>query len=174
MNRNTAMAATAVLLLVLTPQVAGVVRAAPGGQAPPAPNSAAATFTPSCLSGELADLRPDPAWVGASYEHDACVAPKLPGRINGATAKRETVLAAMAAAKAYGVAAGNFQQCIADYLARRKMMAARSGRPIPPWLPILENHRILASQKNIEQGDAQLRSTVDAFNAYGSECEDHG
>ena len=175
MNRKTALAAVVLLALAAAPELIHGISAAPGLQFPaskPAPS--ARTFKPSCLSNELTDIRPDPAWVGASYEHDNCVAPVMPLPPDGATARRETVVAAMAAVKRYGAEADGFQRCIVNFMASRRAETARTGKRLPAWLPILENHRILASQKNKERGQALMRSSIEAFNALGSECADHG
>ena len=80
----------------------------------------------------------------------------------------------MARMKRYGAEADSFQRCIVNYLSQRRAQAARTGATLPAWLPILENHRILASQKNKERGQSLMRSSIEAFNAWGSECADHG
>jgi hypothetical protein len=178
MNQQTAMAVMAVLFLAAAPQLLHAGAAPQSAPKSSGPNSGASvsrqSFAPSCLSNALTDIRPDPAWVRASYEHDNCRAPEMPALPDGASAKRETILAAMATVKRYGAQSDDFQKCVTDYLARRRAIAARAGQTIPVWVTILENHRLLASQKNKEQGAARMRSTIEAFNAYGSECEDHG
>src|SRR5437879_10112624 len=58
-------------------------------------------FAAVCKAGEIADSRPDPAWVGASFARDNCWAPPMPARLDGRTAKREQIVAAMTAEKRY-------------------------------------------------------------------------
>ena len=174
-ERKSGLALAVLLALAAAPELihAGYA-ASEKSPARAAPKPTAAAFKPSCLANALADTRPDPAWVSASYERDACVAPVMPQPPDGAGATREKIVAAMARMKDYSAAADGFQQCIARYLADRRAQALHSATPMPAWLPILENHRILAAQKNKERGESLMRSSIEAFNAPGSECADHG
>lgn len=174
MNRKTILVAA--IVLAAAPLLLHGISAAPERmrEATKPAESSAQTFKPSCLSNALADIRPDPAWTRASFERDACVAPSMPRLPDGASASRDAIVAAMGAVKHYGEGADAFQGCIANYLASRSAAAAKSGTKLPGWLAILENHRILAAQKNKERGQALMRSSIEAFNAFGSECLDHG
>lgn len=175
MQRKPALAIAALLAFAAAPVLIHSGYAAPEPPAaPPGRVSPAQTFKPSCRADALADTRPDPAWVGASYEHDNCVAPLLPRPPDGARASREKIVAAMAHMKTYGQASDRFQRCIVTYLKDRGAQARRNGKPLPGWLTVLENHRILVAQKNKERGEALMRSSIEAFNAWGSECADHG
>jgi len=129
------------------------------------------TFRPVCRGDEVLDSRPDPAWVGASFAKDNCRAPSLPPLLDGASASREQVVAAMAAAKRYAAAAGAFQKCVSDFVAARR--SAQGGAALTPSQIIIENHRILVSQRAAETAAAQVRVAINDFNSYGSDCPDH-
>ena len=120
---------------------------------------------------EVLDSRPDPAWVGQSFNQDNCRAPSLPPLLDGATATREQVVAAMAEAKAYATKAGGFQQCVSDFVAAKRTEADSGGKGLTPSQVIIENHRILVSQRAVERAQAQVRVAINAFNRYGSDCE---
>jgi hypothetical protein len=122
-------------------------------------------FAPVCKSGEVVDSRPDPAWVGASYGGDHCQAPALPRPVNGLTASREQVVAAMAAAKRYDASAAVFQKCVRDFIALRD-----NSRPLGKAEQIIETHRILASERSQQTIAALTRGTIEDFNRYGSDC----
>jgi hypothetical protein len=141
---------------------------APARVAAAAP-SAGKTFAPACRDGQVLDSRPDPAWVSRSFARDNCREPAPPVAPNGASASRAQVVAATASATAYGAAAGLFQKCIADFVSLRRIPGAR---PLAPSDLIIENHRILLSQRSAERARAQARAAVVAFNAYGSGCDD--
>jgi len=125
-----------------------------------------------CRSDEVVDSRPSPAWVGASFEKDNCRAPVMPAQVDGFTASRELVVAGMDASKRYAAASDAFERCIQDYVAIRRMEAEKGGRPFANALAIIENHRILISQRNQKLADARMAATINNFNAYGSGCED--
>jgi hypothetical protein len=166
--------AAAGLMLAAAPEIFQVVNAAPEPRAlpptaiAPAARNADKRFAPVCRGDEVLDSRPDPAWVAASYNKDHCQAPGFPARLNGATASREQVVAAMAEAKRFGAAADAFQKCVSDFVAARKI----SSGPLTPSQTIIENHRILVSQRSKERADAQVRVAINAFNRYGSDCPD--
>src|SRR5579871_182509 len=73
--------------------------ALPEGGARAARLAAGKSFAPVC-EGD-GDSRPDPAWVGASYAGDGCLAPPVPAWLDGHVASREQVVAAMAATQRY-------------------------------------------------------------------------
>jgi hypothetical protein len=125
------------------------------------------TFAPTCRGDQVLDSRPDPAWVGQSFVGDHCQAPSLPGPIDGARATRNEVVAAMARAKRYGVAAEAFQRCVSDFVAARR---AHDAAPLTSAEIIIENHRVLVSQRAKERATAQANAIVNAFNQYGSDC----
>jgi hypothetical protein len=91
--------------------------------------------------------------------------------LNGATATREQVVAAMEEIKRYAVAADAFQQCVSDFVAARKARTASGAKPLSPSEVIIENHRILVSQRSKETAAAQVRVAINSFNRYGSDCE---
>jgi hypothetical protein len=148
------------------------LRAAPEPQ--PAISKAAAaptTFKPVCRGDEVLDSRPDPAWVSRSFNQDNCRAPNLPRLLDGSAATREQVLAAMAAAKTYAAAADAFQRCISDFVIAKRAEAANGDHGLTPSQIIIENHRILVSQRSKERAAAQARVAINSFNRYGSDCE---
>src|SRR5262245_53791239 len=68
------------------------------------------TFKPVCRGDEVLDSRPDPAWVRQSFNRDNCQAPNLPPMLDGASATREQVVAAMEEAKVYAAKADAFER----------------------------------------------------------------
>jgi hypothetical protein len=163
--------AVGVLAVAAAPELFPVVSAAPEPTpviAKPAPT----TFKPVCRGDEVLDSRPDPAWVSQSFNKDNCQAPLLPAAVDGFSATREQVVAAMAEAKRYAAASDAFQKCVSDFVATKRMEAARGGRSLTPSQTIIENHRILVSQRSKEKAAAQVRVAINAFNEYGSECPD--
>lgn len=170
---KTALAA-AVLLLAATPEFLHVVKAAPEpvplGAVSRAPSDT--RFKPVCRGDEVLDSRPDPAWVSQSFNKDNCRAPLLPAALDGFSATREQVVAAMAEAKRYAAASDTFQKCVSDFVAAKRTEAVRGGRSLTPSQAIIENHRILVSQRSKERAAAQVRVAINAFNEYGSECPD--
>jgi hypothetical protein len=150
-----------------------VARAAPERvpEAAPAKTAAASpAFTPTCRANEVADIRPDPAWVGSSFARDNCWAPPMPARVDGYTASREQVMASIAAMKKYSAQADAYQRCIAGFVAKAE--ADKDKKPITVALITIENHRIAASENNKKKLAAQVDNTINAFNEYGSECPD--
>jgi len=129
-------------------------------------------FAAVCKSGEVLDSRPDPVWVGASFEKDNCRAPVMPAQVDGFTASREQVLASMVAMKRFTIASAAFERCIQDFVAARKAEVEKARRPFVTPLAIIENHRILVSQRNQQLATARITATVNNFNAFGSGCED--
>jgi hypothetical protein len=168
----------AAVLLAGTPVAVHVVKAAPeAARSPLAPGlqkSADTRFKPTCRGDEILDSRPDPAWVHASFNRDRCQEPPLPAPLDGHSASREAVVAAMAAAQRYAGAADRFQKCVSDFVAARRAEVSHGGIALTPSQIIIENHRLLASQRAKETAQAQVRIAITAFNEYGSECPDHG
>lgn len=157
-------AAGAVLVAQATPEPAKpalVSRAVPKGDKP---------FAPICNSNGVIEGRPDPAWVGASFADDHCRAPGIPAKVDGFTASREQVVASMAAGKNYAAAAEEFERCVENRVREFKTEAVKSGRPVNMPLTIIENHRIVASQRNRQLVAARVRTTIVNFNEYGSDC----
>ena len=161
--------------LVVAAAVAGalfVARASPG-PSPVAIKSPALPpgdkpFARICKSDALADARPTPAWVGASFAGDNCRAPVMPAAINGFTASREQVVAGMEAQRRYAAASEKFERCVQDFVATRKAQAG--PKPISASLVIIENHRIAASQRNRKLVSARVATAINNFNEYGSDC----
>jgi hypothetical protein len=129
------------------------------------------TFAPTCRGDQVLDSRPDPAWVSQSFAHDNCRAPTMPAAIDGFRASRVQIVVAMTRAQAYESAAGAFQACVSDFVAGRQ---AAGAHPLTQAELIIENHRILTSQRAKERAQAQVDVAINAFNEYGSECPDHG
>jgi hypothetical protein len=127
-------------------------------------------FAPICKTNEVTDSRPDPAWVGASFADDNCRAPAMPPKVNGFTASREQVVAAMAAMKRYAAASDAFQRCVQDFVAVRKAEAGQNKKPVNLSLVFIENHRIIASENNKKKVADQVKVAINAFNEYGSGC----
>jgi hypothetical protein len=125
-------------------------------------------FAPICKTNEVTDSRPDPAWVGASFADDNCRAPAIPPKVNGFTASREQVVAAMAAMKRYAAASDAFQRCVQDFVAARR--ADKIKKPMNMSLVVIENHRIIASENNKKKVADQVKVAINAFNEYGSGC----
>jgi len=169
--------AAAGLALAAAPGIFHVVNAAPEPRAlpqvsvVPAAGKSDQRFAPVCRGDEILDSRPDPRWVGESFNNDRCRAPRLPPVLNGATATREQVVAAMEEVKRYAAQADAFQQCVSDFVAARKARTASGEKPLSPSEVIIENHRILVSQRSKETAAAQVRVAINSFNRYGSDCE---
>jgi len=163
--------AIGVLAVAAAPEFFPVVNAAPE-PAPVISKPAPKTFKPVCRGDEVLDSRPDPAWVSQSFNKDNCRAPLLPAALDGTAASREQVVAAMGEAKRYAVAANEFQRCVSDYVAAKKAEATKGGAPLTPSQIIIENHRILVSQRAVQTAAAQARVAINAFNSYGSDCPD--
>jgi len=166
--------AAGVIGLAAAPGIFPVVSASPEPVSGPAisrPKAAPATFKPVCRGDEVLDSRPDPAWVRQSFTNDNCQAPNLPPMLDGATATREQVVAAMAQAKAYAAKAEAFERCVSDFVAAKRAEVQAGGKGLTQPQVIIENHRILVSQRSKERADAQVRVAINAFNHYGSSCE---
>jgi hypothetical protein len=125
-------------------------------------------FAPICKTNEVTDSRPDPAWVGASFADDNCRAPAMPPKVDGFTASREQVVAAMAAVKRYAAASDVFQRCVQDFVAARR--SDKIKQPMNMSLAVIENHRIIASENNKKKVADQVKVAINAFNEYGSGC----
>jgi hypothetical protein len=96
----------------------------------------------------------------------------LPAALDGTAATREQVVVAMAQAKRYAAVANEFQRCVSDFVAAKRTQAAQGGAPLTPSQIIIENHRILVSQRAVQTAAAQARVAINAFNSYGSDCPD--
>jgi len=163
--------AAGVLAVVAAPEFFPAVTAAPE-PVPVISKPAPKTFKPVCRGDEVLDSRPDPAWVSQSFNKDNCRAPLLPAALDGTAVTREEIVAAMAGAKRYAAVANEFQRCVSDFVAAKRTEAARGGAPLTPSQIIIENHRILVSQRAAQTAAAQVRVAINAFNSYGSDCPD--
>ncbi|HVW74560.1 MAG TPA: hypothetical protein VHC39_13045 [Rhizomicrobium sp.] len=161
--------AVAVLAPTAMPGLLHVAKDTPQGQPPGAVPAAGKSFAATCRGDQVLDSRPDPAWVGQSFAGDRCRAPVLPAAIDGARASRAQVVAAMARAKQYQMAATAFERCVGDYVAARQ-----ADRPLSQAELVIENHRVLVSQRAKQRAQAMANAAVEAFNEYGSDCGDHG
>lgn len=165
----------AFVAVVASPVALHAVSAAPEPKPSAAPSSAQSasnSFGPVCKANQLADTRPDPAWVVASFGNDHCVAPAMPVPLDGYTASREQIVAGMEAAKSYAAKADAYQQCISNYVAIRKEAAGKDKKPIEAALITIEDHRVIASQADKKKAASQIEVAINAFNEYGSECPD--
>jgi hypothetical protein len=163
-----------VALAPAAPQLLHVARETPqSAAAVPAPIAAAPaegrTFAATCRGDQVLDSRPDPQWLSQSFAGDHCQSPPMPQSIDGARASRDQVVAAMARAKTYEAAAGRFQKCVDDYVAAR-----HAAEPLSEAELVIENHRVLVSQRAGRRAQEQANAVVNAFNEYGSACPDHG
>ena len=166
--------ATALLVTAAAPYAFQAGRAEPARPFPDArPAAGDRRFTAICKTGEIADIRPDPAWLSASFDDDDCRAPRLPAPLNGFVATRKQIVAGMAAAKNYAAQSDQFQKCVGDFLAARKAAAGRGGRPLGTALVAIESHRIAVSEKDKQLARARIEVAINAFNEYGSDCPDH-
>jgi hypothetical protein len=163
--------AVGVLAVAAAPEFFPVVNAAPE-PVPVISKPAPRTFKPVCRGDEVLDSRPDPAWVSQSFNKDNCRAPRLPAALDGFSATREQVVAAMGEAKRYAAAANEFQRCVSDFVATHRAGSAQSATPLTPSQVIIENHRILVSQRAVQTAAAQARVAINQFNSYGSDCPD--
>lgn len=159
--------AVAVLMPTAVPRLLQVVQPAPQTQLAPvvAVPAAGKSFAATCRGAQLLDSRPDPQWLSASFAGDHCQSPPLPVPIDGAHSTRAQVVAAMAGAKRYEAAADSFQRCVGDYVSAR-----RAARPLTEAEIVIENHRVLVSQRARQRAQAQADVAVNAFNEYGTEC----
>jgi hypothetical protein len=144
----------------------------PPGQSTTAQASVKAgkTFASVCKANEIVDSRPDPKWVDASFANDKCQAPSMPAAIDGYSAKRSAIVAGMAAARRYDASADAFQQCVRDFVAAQRSHADNNKKPLSTPLVLIENHRLLASEKDKKLVESRIGAAINAFNEYGSEC----
>jgi len=155
------------MLAPAAPQLLHVVQPAP--QVASVVPAAGKTFASTCRGDQVLDSRPDPKWVSASFANDHCQAPPMPAVFDGARSSRDQIVAAMARTKSYEASADAFQACVDRYVAAR-----RAGTPLTEAELVIENHRVLVSQRAKARAQAQVNAEVNAFNEYGSECPDHG
>jgi hypothetical protein len=129
-------------------------------------------FGAICKTSGIGDARPDPAWVQSSFAQDSCSAPPMPAPVDGRTASREQILAAMGAMKRYAAASDLFQRCVSDFLLAHEAQTDTDGKPVDEVLVILENQRIAASERSRRRNAEQVTFAIDSFNEYGSDCPD--
>jgi hypothetical protein len=129
-------------------------------------------FGAICRTSEIGDARPDPAWVQTSFANDSCSAPPMPAPVDGYTASRDQIVAAMAAMKRYAAASDGFQRCVSDFLSASKAQSDRDGKPVDEALVILEHQRIAASERSKRRNAEQVKFAINSFNEYGSDCPD--
>jgi hypothetical protein len=162
------------LAVIASPEALHALSAAPDSRpsAKVAPAQAAAdnSFVPACKANEVADTRPDPAWVGASFARDNCWAPPIPARLDGYAASRDQIVAGMAAVTKYKVLSDAYQKCIGNFVAARKAEADQGKKPLNASLVLIETHRITVAQENKKKAQNQIDGAIEAFNEYGSEC----
>jgi hypothetical protein len=155
------------MLAPAAPQLLHVVQPAP--QVASVVPAAGKTFASTCRGDQVLDSRPDPKWVSASFANDHCQAPPMPAVFDGARSSRDQIVAAMARTKSYEASADAFQACVDRYVAAR-----RAGTPLTEAELVIENHRVLVSQRAKQRAQAQVNAEVSAFNEYGSDCPNHG
>ena len=132
------------------------------------PPQTAASFAAICTTGN--EGRPDPVWVGQSFENDHCSLPQEPPVLDGTKASRDQLMTGLAAAKKFAASVDRFQQCVNTYLNQRQQEAQQTGKPVKLTLVALETHRILASETSKKRVRDRIAMAVDNFNAEGSEC----
>ena len=163
----------AFIMVIASPEILHVAIASPAPKPAATQAATANTFVPTCSASQVVvDTRPDPAWVGASFAHDDCWAPAIPAAINGASATREQIVAAMDASKRYSVQAAAYQKCISDFVVARRAAADKVKKPIDVALVTIEDHRIAASENNKKKVAALTGNAIEAFNEFGSQCDD--
>jgi len=96
----------------------------------------------------------------------------MPAPLDGSTASREQIVAAMAAMKRYAAASDAFQRCVSDFLLARNAQNDRDGKAVDEVLVILENQRIAASERSMRRNAEQVEFEINSFNQYGSDCPD--
>jgi hypothetical protein len=161
--------AIAALAPAAVPEVLHIGRAAPQSvRVATAAPANGRTFAATCRGDQILDSRPDPAWVSQSFAGDQCQSPPAPLPIDGARSSRDQLVAAMASAKRYQAAADSFQACVEHYVAAR-----RAVRPLTQAELVIENHRVLVSQRARQRAQEIANAEVNAFNEYGSDCPDH-
>jgi len=129
-------------------------------------------FPATCKTSDIEDTHPELDWIRASFADDRCPAPPAPQAVDGFTASREQIVAAMAAMKRYTAASDVFERCVSDFLAARNARSDKAGTAADSVLGILENQRIAASERSKKRVLHQVRAAIDNFNEYGSECPD--
>src|SRR5579871_5677875 len=107
---------------------------------PSIPARTDAAFAAICKTSSVD--RPDPDWMRQSFEGDHCSLPQEPQALDGTKASRDELIAGLAAAKKFAVAAERYQECINAYLTQRKHESERSGQPVKLTLVAIETHRI--------------------------------
>jgi hypothetical protein len=139
-----------------------------------APKPQQKTFSATCnlQGGAVADSRPAPAWVNASYEHDDCTAPAPPARVNGLTASDGQIDAYLAAEKRYDAAADAYQRCIGHVVSARSAAAEEEKQSPDMSFVVIENHRIATSRVDEKKVSDEVTLAVEQFNSYGSDCPD--
>jgi hypothetical protein len=161
--------ALAVAMLAPAAPLLHVARDAPQPKPVAAIPASGKSFAATCRGDQVLDSRPDPAWLSQSFAGDHCQSPPMPAAIDGARATRAQVVAMMARAKSYEAAADTFQACVDRYVAAR-----RTAKPLTEAELVIENHRVLVSQRARQRAQATANMVVNAFNEYGSDCPDHG
>jgi hypothetical protein len=144
----------------------------PADTASPAQLASRTPFGAFCRTSRIGASRPDPAWVRTSFMHDGCSAPPMPAPLDGYTASRKQILAAMAAMKRYAAASDEFQRCVGDFLFARKAQSDRDGKSVDELLVIVENQRLAASERSRRWNAEQVKFAINSFNEYGSDCPD--
>jgi hypothetical protein len=120
-------------------------------------------------AGGLLSVKAAPEPPGQS---SAAQADLKPGKTFASICKSGEIVAGMAAAKRYAASADEFQGCIRDFLTAERARADKANKPLAMPLLVIENHRLLASEKDKKLVESRMRAEIVAFNEYGSECPD--
>jgi hypothetical protein len=165
--------------LLVVAVVSGIVTAAIDGRGRLPTNSESLTqltsgkpFSVTCKSSDLGDTRPDLDWIRTSFADDNCPAPSAPRPVDGFSASREQIVAAMAATKRYAAASDVFERCVSDFVATHNARRHDDGKAPDAVLAILENQRIAASERSKKRVVYEVEAAINNFNEYGSECPD--
>jgi len=98
-----------------------------------------------------------------AFADDSCQAPPVPPPIDGATATRDQVVAAVNAAKSYIAASDAYQQCIGDYIAAQKADAAKNKVPFDPAIEQAESAKVDANQASKQRVGDAVNAAVGAY-----------
>lgn len=104
------------------------------------------------------------AIVGPARAQDQCVAPKAPVIPDGARATPNQILAAQNEIKNFAAASDNYQHCLAEDIARQKVLAARSATELDPGVQIAAQAKSAAQMKDAQQLASTWIAAVEAFN----------
>lgn len=98
-----------------------------------------------------------------AFADDSCQAPPVPPSVDGATATRDQLVAAVNAAKSYISASDAYQQCIGDYIAAQKADAAKNKTTFDPAIEQAETAKVDANQASKQRVGDAVNAAVGAY-----------